>query len=299
MRLWSVAVLGGVFAVALATAGGCGREVDEARTEAVDGSLQATGTEDAGSPNRCRACQAGSCRDQVAACGSDPACARYLSCLARCPSTAEGTPLASCEAACASGDAGANVLVAAVRSCEGAASCPDCQAPFDAGDVDALACEPTVDEAGVSTSCDYCIASRCCAVHLPCANFACEDGRLCIVDCEADGGSASACLLECYAALPDVTGKYAQDVQCITSRCNVECNGSDPPCNVCLQQHCARQAADVAGSLAATLLFFCLATCTDGSCYSPCVAQFPGGAKAVDALFSCNSTYCATACGGH
>ncbi len=275
----------------------CGREVVEGRTEAGDASLQGVDSPDATGLSACEACQAATCRNESAACGANPSCAPFLACQAACPTDAMGQAVASCVASCFAGDAGTSELVTDLLRCEASAVCASCMPPFDAGYVDAESCDLVVLD-GDNVPCDYCLSSRCCPQHLGCADGGCLEGRQCLLDCEADGGTT--CYTDCYGQSPGSTGRVVQGLKCLVDRCTLECAVADNPCIDCRVHYCPRQVADLASTVQNSMLYFCISQCQISStnCYQGCEQQFPEGVEAFNAWNACAAQFCASGCTG-
>ena len=298
LRILAVPLAGYGLAVALFV--GCnGKAVVVAEPDAAaDAATPATfGTSDCGS------CVATSCNTERTACGGEPSCAAYLSCVEACPLDATGNVDESCAGACPAGTGDGTALETAYTTCRqsgAGASCAACGNQPDAA-------SPILNQqCSASTSSDPCTKCRdehCCDTNAACTNQPdCAALAACLIGCEggsADGGE-SACEDACYDAHPQGLAVLAPHSACdllfcgAASACNLY---QHPTCETCTDTKCANEYAACIGDPNCYRVSQCADLCnTDSTCIAACESAHPSATPLLGALAQCDLAQCKAEC---
>jgi hypothetical protein len=252
---------------------------------------------------------AAQCSAAIAACGEDPECAFFLSCLDACPVGANGDADPTCAAACPapSGTAGQQAVASfqGCRSGVAAAACAACgAAPADGGGIALL--NETCPPSQKTDPCARCDDEKCCAADDACnANPECVAAIACLPD-NATYGDLSTCM----AMHPAGAMAFAQRFACRQVLCTATpaCGGPGTlaTCDACFIPACPDTYAELVGTPDGYDLYY---ACFRGTCemfktsvtqYLDCIVMckqmYPSEARAFDDWYVCATTRCPTAC---
>lgn len=158
--------------------------------------------------------------------------------------------------------------------------------------------------------CNTCIQTSCCSQGSACeANAACEATFKCVQACNDD-----ACSQACMDENPAGLQSFNAFTGCITGLCDGSCGGNATPgdagascggfgfstasCETCFASGCCSQGTACGNNAECTALFACTKQCASGdaSCADACSTAHPNGTSDLNALTSCLTGPCATAC---
>lgn len=256
----------------------------------------------------CNACIDTACKAELEACGADPGCTAYLSCIDECPLDEKKNLDAACDAACGSGDSTeAKKLIAAVRVCHQkgpGGACTECGSPKN--DVLPPPAEegcPPLDPS--ETLCHQCYFSQMCHTYDGCFDGThpdCDDLGTCFAACETVHPGDD-CVAACFDMHPTSVVPFTTLLAKETTVCHAGVKNCDvaleQPCEQCAFQTCGDSLYDLMTTEPGFLLYWCvIAECKDGSipCIDACVQKYPAGNEDFFLWSECLANVCDAAC---
>lgn len=250
----------------------------------------------------CGVCVHDACASEVAACGADPECAAYVTCVDGCPIAADGNVDPGCEQGCprGSGTAAADAirLLTICRTTGPGALCQGCGQGGAGGGSGILnqQCDPSNDP----NPCAQCELSHCCETHATYLESPEAQAYLaCVQEC-LDVTPTSDCYFECYEQHPEGIEAFAPRLACTMIYCHAPdaCGVATDPCMDCVTANCAEPWVALYSDPAGFLLFECTVPCgEDPACYDACLAQYPSARPMWEAWTACFTSSCPAECG--
>jgi hypothetical protein len=253
----------------------------------------------------CGTCVAHACSSATTACGADPDCASYLTCLDGCGLGPAGDVDTACEKACprspSSSGAQAEQALTQCRTSGAGATCAACA--NDAGSGDPILhqmCAPVMDP----DACHQCSRNHCCVTDATCrASADCMAYKSCFKACGSgawdDGGAyvagppdGGSCEEMCYQPNPNGLAAFSGWLACLSVYCaDIGACGGQPQdsCAQCKNAMCGDQIAENEGTVDGFLAGGCISQCasTDVACVNACWTKYPNAKAADDALLLC------------
>ncbi len=145
---------------------------------------------------------------------------------------------------------------------------------------------------GTGDPCGDCIADVCASANDMCLSDAnCSTLASCLGSC-AD----PSCQESCYNVYGDGSAAYYALVSCTYQSCPTECYWTEP-CQSCELTNCLSSKYACLQDFDCLAYWYCVATCSDQTCYDRCYTDFPDGALKSDTYNSCSLAYCEVVCG--
>lgn len=251
--------------------------------------------------SECGQCVHDACAAVIAACGGDPECAAYVSCLDGCGLNADGNVDEACEQACPRGSGTtAQQAIDELTICRNTgpgASCSACVATGTGGGPGILnqSCPGSDDP----NPCYECEDEHCCETYA--AYEVVPEAvayKECLLDC-LNGGNQG-CELQCFEQHPDGLTQWAPRHACLMVYCTTEDTCGEIPlssCEICVNDHCAESFVALLADPAGYLLWACTADCADAACWDTCEATYPSAAPRLESFSACAINQCNAECG--
>ena len=235
----------------------------------------------------CGTCFATQCDTEIAACGADPGCAAYYTCLLDCPLDPIGNPDPTCEAACpASESSTSQQLKGQLTLCR-------------------------LDTAGVACGCDIGFRDQQCSTSAEAnACYKCEEENCCdtyaacheSADCEALVDCMQACPIgdpicdsDCAFQYGDAMAIFGPRLGCISSECNTECGGNT--CSTCVMDNCGESSVACNSRPDCWALGACVGECAGSeTCIQTCLDTYPDANDLFWIDGYCKITFCELEC---
>jgi hypothetical protein len=75
-----------------------------------------------------------------------------------------------------------------------------------------------------------------------------------------------------------------------------EPDSDDNDCSLCTKDNCCEELTTCGASLDCANFFYCWEPCLDDICVEDCIAEYPEGARLLDAFLTCTTDYCYDVC---
>jgi hypothetical protein len=160
-------------------------------------------------------------------------------------------------------------------------------------------------------NCNTCLTTSCCSEGSTCgANSACQAIYNCVKGCSTD-----ACAQTCLTNNPNGVNDFDAFTTCVENDCNTLCGGNSTggdaavtcggfmfttaACQTCFDSGCCAQGNACAANSECMALDACVKACasTDNTCFNNCNSAHPNGTTDLNAVGSCLSGPCGSACG--
>lgn len=296
----------------------CGGEPAEGAPSS--GASGAGGAGETHAASACGTCLASACASQRAACGQEPTCAAWMSCVDACPVASGGGAVPACVDGCGA-PTGTSAVAArdAVESCGAGAPCAECGDAGGAGGASGAAGAGGAGAAGASgaqgtggsppvegqvcqastdtDACRRCQHERCCEsidevfVDATPAHGLWDCIHLCAL-------YDHACELTCYethkAGIRGYGGYHACRILSCETPPDASCKGQSA-CSTCQFTMCKAEIVAMLTDEIGAQIQACLAACKGASCLGTCKSKY-GANDAWSSYEGCFKSKCLTAC---
>ena len=267
----------------------------------------------------CVKCDEMGCAPSVAS--AVAACSDFYSCFQACECT-DATCVNACETKITAPCDNALTALASCQkgTCTAACAAPDAGQPADAAKVTDASAKSCTGATQTQKNCAACDEASC-AADLSAAESACASFYQCLPTCAC---SDTACINNCETGASAACGSAATALSsCQTSMCSAACSGagtdggSSVPtvpncagataaesmiytaCSACDATNCQSEVTAATKDCSAYYSCYAACACGDFLCDDACGGDLTGTCDAdIDALATCQGTYCATPCSG-